>query len=120
MTPEQVKAMKMAKVYPALLAKAERKGYRKEDVDTITSWLTGYSVEEIETAYLNSDMTYGAFFEQMPHPNPNRYLVTGVICKVRVETIADPVIQDMRRLDKMVDELVKGKAMEKILRQPKE
>ncbi len=120
MTPEKVKAMKMSKVFPAIIAKAIRKGYTEDDVLKITRWMTGYSDEQIQKAYAeDSEMGYGEFFENMPDPNPNRELVTGVICKVRVETIEDPVIQDMRRLDKMVDELVKGKSMEKILRNSK-
>lgn len=108
--------MSFAKVYPMLYAKAERKGHTKEEVDTITSWLTGYQSEDI-SRLLSSDISYGDFFRQAPSLNPNRLKITGVICKVRVEEITDPLMRDIRCLDKMVDELARGKAMNKILRE---
>lgn len=118
MTNEQVYAMVFNKVYPLLVAKAERKGRTREEVNTIITWLTGYSNEQIESLE-QSSISYGDFFLQAPLMNPNRDLVKGVICGVRVENIEEPLMKDIRILDKLVDELAKGKAMEKILRQPK-
>ena len=115
MDHEKVFAMSFAKVYPMLIAKAERKGRTRKDVLEVTSWLTGYTHEEIE-ALLNSDTTYGDFFRKAPALNPNRLLVKGSICGIKVELIEDPLMQNIRYLDKLVDELAKGKAMEKILR----
>lgn len=112
---ERVFAMKFSKVYPLLVAKAERKGRTRAEVDEVTGWLTGYTPEQLE-ALLRSDSDYRSFFENAPVPNPKAELVTGVVCGVRVETIADPLMRDIRRLDKLVDELAKGKPMEKILR----
>ena len=115
MDNEKVFAMSFAKVYPMLIAKAERKGRTRKDVLEVTSWLTGYTHEEIE-ALLNSDTTYGDFFRKAPALNPNRKLIKGSICGIKVELIEDPLMQEIRYLDKLVDELAKGKAMEKILR----
>ena len=115
MPEEKIFTMSFTKVYPMLIAKAERKGRSSEEVHEITSWLTGYSQEEIES-FLESDLTYGDFFRQAPALNPNRKLITGSICGVRVEEIQDPLMQDIRYLDKLVDELAKGKSMDKILR----
>ena len=115
MDHEKVFAMSFAKVYPMLIAKAERKGRTRKDVLEVTSWLTGYTHEEIE-ALLNSDTTYGDFFRNAPALNPNRLLVKGSICGIKVELIEDPLMQNIRYLDKLVDELANGKAMEKILR----
>ena len=115
MDNEKVFAMSFAKVYPMLIAKAERKGRRKAEVLEVTAWLTGYIHEEIE-ALLNSDTAYGDFFRKAPALNPNRLLVKGSICGIKVELIEDPLMQNIRYLDKLVDELAKGKAMEKILR----
>ncbi len=120
MTPQQVKALPLAKVYPAILGKVTRKGHTEPELQTLISWLLGYSVQQVSQWLAQPGATYGAFFEQAPALNPNRLLVTGRICGVKVEEIEDPVIRDMRCLDKMVDELVHGKAMEKILRAPKE
>lgn len=107
--------MDFAYVYPSVVQKAEGKGRTKEEVYQITGWLLGYTPEQIEQA-LQSDISYGDFFRNAPSINPNASLIKGVICGCRVEDIEDPLMQQMRRLDKMVDELAKGKAMEKILR----
>lgn len=112
---DKVYNMPFAKVYPLLIAKAERKGRTKAEVDEITCWLTGYGREQLEELR-QSDITYGNFFLQAPEPNPNRKLIKGVVCGVRVESIEEPLMQEIRYLDKLIDELAKGKAMEKILR----
>ena len=110
-----VTEMAFAKLYSLLVAKAEKKGRTREEVDQVTAWLTGYTLEEL--AQLGqSDMSYGDFFRSAPAMNPNRTLITGKICGVRVEEIADPLMRDIRYLDKLVDEFAKGKAVEKILR----
>lgn len=104
-----------ASVYPCYVAKAERKGRTKEEVDTIMTWLTGYSQSEL-AELLSSQKDFESFFTEAPRLNPNRSLITGVVCGVRVEAIADPLMREMRYLDKLIDELAKGRAMEKILR----
>ena len=110
-----VTEMAFAKLYSLLVAKAEKKGRTREEVDQVTAWLTGYTPEEL--AQLGqSDMSYGDFFRSAPAMNPNRTLITGKIYGVRVEEIADPLMRDIRYLDKLVDEFAKGKAVEKILR----
>ena len=110
-----VTEMAFAKLYSLLVAKAEKKGRTREEVDQVTAWLTGYTPEELARLE-QSDMSYGDFFRNAPALNPNRTLITGKICGVRVEEIEDPLMRDIRYLDKLVDELAKGKAMEKILR----
>lgn len=115
MEEKKVFGMSFAKVYPMLLAKAERKGRTKDEVNEIACWLTGYSREAID-GFLCSDLTYGDFFRQAPALNPDRKLIRGTVCGVRVENIEDPLMQDIRYLDKLVDELAKGKKMEDILR----
>ena len=112
---EKVFQMELRKVYPLLVAKAERKGRSRAEVEEATCWLTGYSREEL-AALVESDISYGEFFRTAPAPNPNRGKVTGSICGVRVEAIQDPLLRDMRILDKLVDELSKGKPLEKVLR----
>lgn len=107
--------MAFAKLYSLLVAKAEKKGRTREEVDQVTAWLTGYTPEELAQLE-QSDMSYGDFFRSAPAMNPNRTLITGKICGVQVETIEDPLMRDIRYLDKLVDELAKGKAVEKILR----
>lgn len=114
MEHEKVYGMSFSKVYPVLYAKAERKGRTKEEVDEITVWLTGYSAEEI-ARLLESDITYGEFFSQAPSTNPERRKIKGVICGVRVENIQEPIMREIRYLDKLVDQLAKGKSMDKIL-----
>ncbi|MBQ0000441.1 MAG: DUF2200 domain-containing protein [Clostridiales bacterium] len=115
MANEKIYGMLFSKVYPLLIAKAERKGRTRDEVDQITEWLTGYEKEEIAKA-LESEVTYGDFFLSAPALNPNRKLIKGVICGIRVEDIQEPLMQEIRYLDKLIDELAKGKAMEKILR----
>lgn len=115
MSNEKVFAMSFAKVYPMLIAKAERKGRTREEVLALTEWLTGYSSTRLEEL-LRSDISYGDFFRQAPALNPARKKITGSICGVRVEAIEDPLMQEIRYLDKLVDELAKGKPMEKIMR----
>ena len=109
-----VTEMAFAKLYSLLVAKAEKKGRTREEVDQVTAWLTGYTPEKLAQLE-QSDVSYGDFFRSAPAMNPNRTLITG-ICGVRVETIEDPLMRDIRYLDKLVDELAKGKAVEKILR----
>ena len=112
----KVYAMKFSKIYPLLVQKAERKGRTKQEVDEIICWLTGYDRAGIERQ-LDRDVDYQTFFEEAPQMNPNCSKIKGVICGVRVEEIEEPLMQKIRYLDKLVDELAKGKAMEKILRQ---
>ena len=115
MANEIIYGMLFNKVFPMLIAKAERKGRKKEEVYEITEWLTGYSEDDIDMA-LSSEMSYGDFFLNAPTLNPNRKLIKGVICGIRVEDIEEPLMQEIRYLDKLVDELAKGKSMEKIKR----
>lgn len=114
-TKQRVYSMSFASVYPLYIAKAEKKGRTKAEVDEIISWLTGYSQKELE-AQLKKEIDFENFFAQAPLLNPSRSLITGMICGVRVEDIEDSTIQAVRYLDKLIDELAKGKAMEKILR----
>ena len=111
-----VTEMPFAKLYPLLVTKAERKDRTREEVDQVTSWLTGYTPEELARLE-QSDVSYGDFFRNAPVLNPNRTRITGKICGVRVEKIEDPLMREIRYLDKLVDELAKGKAMEQILRE---
>lgn len=104
-----------ARVYPLYVAKVERKGRAKAEVDEIIRWLTGYSQKELE-AQVEKQSDLETFFAQAPKLNPSRALITGLICGIRVENIEDPTTQEIRYLDKLIDELAKGKAMEKILR----
>ena len=115
MSNEKVYQMHFSKVYSLLVAKAEKKGRKKEEVDEITCWLTGYSQAELE-GMLDTTLSYGDFFRNAPRLNENRKLIKGVVCGVRVEDIEEPLMQEIRYLDKLVDELAKGKAMKKILR----
>lgn len=116
MARQSVFDMNFSKVYSLLIAKAERKCRSKEEVDQVTSWLTGYSVEEINQALGNEDLTYGDFFRNMPCMNPKADLIKGSICGVKIEEIDDPLMKKIRYLDKLVDELARGKTMEKVLR----
>ena len=113
--PNNIYTMPFSKVYPLLINKAVRRNRTREDVDTVTTWLTGYTKEQLEQ-FLSSDLTYGDFFLQAPELNPNRKRITGTVCGMRVENIEEPLMQEIRCLDKLVDELAQGKAMEKILR----
>ena len=104
-----------ASVYPYYVAKAEKKGRKKSEVDAIICWLTGYSQPELE-GQLEKQTDFETFFQEAPKMNPSRTLIKGVVCGVRVEDIQEPTMREIRYLDKLVDELAKGKAMEKILR----
>ena len=115
MNNEKIYNMAFSKVYPLLIAKAEKKGRTRAEILEVTAWLTGYSADEFESA-LASDITFGDFFRLAPAPHPNRTRITGVVCGVRVETVEEDLMREMRYLDKLVDELAKGKPMEKILR----
>ena len=115
MDHEKVYAMSFGKIYPLLVAKAEKKGRTQDEVNEIICWLTGYSAQEIDGAVQRS-VPYGDFFRNAPRLNPGRKQIRGVICGVRVEEIKEPLMQEIRYLDKLVDELAKGKPMEKILR----
>ncbi|TQI68065.1 DUF2200 domain-containing protein [Clostridium sp. KNHs216] len=115
MTNERVFKMAFSSVYPLLVQKAERKGRTKAEVDTVIQWLTGYDEHGLQAQIVkNSD--YETFFAEAPQINPNAHKITGVVCGIRVEEIEDPLMQKIRWLDKLVDELAKGKPMEKILR----
>lgn len=107
--------MSFAGIYPLYVAKAERKGRTKSEVDAVICWLTGYSQRQLE-ALLKKQTDMETFFKEAPQPNPARALIRGVVCCVRVEDIQEPTMREIRYLDKLVDELTKGKAMEKILR----
>ncbi len=107
--------MSFARIYPLYIAKAERKGRIKAEVDEIIYWLTGYSQKGLNSQ-LEKQTDLEKFFTEAPKMNPSRNLIKGVICGVRVEDIEEPIMQEIRYLDKLVDELAKGKAMEKILR----
>jgi hypothetical protein len=115
MTRHRIYSMSFASVYPHYRAKAEKKGRTKAEVDEIIRWLTGYSQKALE-AQLKKRTDFEAFFSEAPRLNPSRTLIKGVICGVRVEDIKEPTMQEIRYLDKLIDELAKGKAMEKILR----
>lgn len=111
MPRQSIFEMKVSKIYPLLLQKVERKGRSKEELDTVIEWLTGYDMDRVD-----QEMTYGEFFEHAPAMNPRAGLITGKVCGVQVETIEDPLMQKVRWLDKLVDELAKGRPMEKVLR----
>ena len=112
---EKVYQMDFSKVYRLLVDKAERKGRTREEVDEIIRWLTGYGQTELE-GMLERPLSYGDFFRNAPELNENRRLIRGVVCGVRVEDIEEPLMREIRYLDKLVDELARGKAMDKILR----
>jgi hypothetical protein len=111
MPRQSISDMPVSRVYPLLVQKAERKGRTKQEVDAVIKWLTGHDMDEVDQS-----MTYGEFFRNAPEMNPRAELITGKICGVQVETIEDPFIKKVRQLDKLVDELAKGRPMEKILR----
>ena len=111
----RIYTMSVARVYPLYVAKAERKGRTRAEVDEIILWLTGYSKEGLQ-AQLEKQTDFENFFEQAPQLNPSRALIRGVICGVRIEDIEEPTMREIRYLDKLIDELAKGKAMERILR----
>jgi hypothetical protein len=115
MTKHRIFTTSVASVYPHYVAKAEKKGRTKSEVDEIIRWLTGYSQDALE-ALLEKRTDFETFFAEAPRMNPARALVKGVVCGVRVEDIEEPTMREIRYLDKLIDELAKGKAMEKILR----
>ncbi|APV45375.1 hypothetical protein Dform_02066 [Dehalogenimonas formicexedens] len=115
MPKHKIYTMPVAEVYPHYIAKAERKGRTKTEVDEIIRWLTGYSQIELE-AVLEKRTDFETFFAEAPHLNPSRTLIKGLICGIRVEDIEEPTMREIRFMDKLVDELAQGKAMEKILR----
>lgn len=106
-----VTEMKVSRVYPLLVAKAERKGRTRSEVDEIIRWLTGYEMETVD-----QEITWAEFFQKAPAYNPGAERITGSVCGIRVETIEDPLMKRIRQLDKLIDELAKGRPMEKILR----
>jgi hypothetical protein len=109
-------AMQFAKVYPLYVKKAERKGRTREEVDEIISWLTGYDLPGLQRQ-IEQQVDFAAFFDQAPAFNQNASLIKGVVCGVRVEDVEHPLMRKIRYLDKLIDELAQGKAIEKILRQ---
>ena len=115
MAEHPVYRMAFSKVYPLLVQKAERKGRTKAEVDEVICWLTGYDYAGMQ-AQIDKDVDIATFYAEAPQMHPTRDLIKGVVCGVRVETIEDPLMKTIRQLDKLVDELAKGKAMEKILR----
>ena len=115
MPRHKIFSMKFADVYPLYVQKAERKKHTKEEVDRIIRWLTGYTQAALEEQ-IEKGNDFETFFAQAPQLHPNTELITGVVCGVRVEEIEDPLMQKIRYLDKLVDELARGKKMEKILR----
>ena len=116
MPKHRIFATKFAKVYPLYVQKAERKNRTKQEVDEIICWLTGYSQAELKQQ-IEQESDFDAFFAQAPAIHPNRSLIKGVVCGVRLDEIEDPLMKNIRYLDKLIDELAKGKAMEKILRE---
>ena len=115
MAGHDIFGMPFAKVYPLLVQKAERKGRTKNEVDEVIFWLTGYDASGLQVQ-LDKGVDIATFYAQAPQMNPNRDLIKGVVCGIRVENIEDPLMKQIRQLDKLVDELAKGKTMDKILR----
>ena len=111
MPRQSVTDMPVSKIYPLLLRKVERKGRTKEELDAVIEWLTGYKIKEVDP-----DTPYGVFWENAPSLNPLASLIRGKVCGIAVETIEDPVMRNIRRLDRLVDELAQGRPLEKILR----
>ncbi len=114
-TKQRIYQMTFARVYPMYIAKAQKKGRTKKEVDEVIRWLTGYTAKGLESQ-LKKESDFETFFSKAPKLNPKRKEITGVICGIRVEDIKDPIVQNVRYLDKQIDELAKGRAMEKILR----
>lgn len=115
MAKHKIYSMSFAKVYPLYIKKVEKKDRTKAEVDQIIDWLTGYDQQQLEEVIIN-EISFEDFFSKAPQLNPNRALIKGVICGVRVEEIEEPIMQEIRYLDKLIDELAKGKAIDKILR----
>ena len=116
MTKHRIYSMSFASVYPHYITKAEKKDRTKAEVDEIIRWLTGYTQKALD-AQIKKKTDFENFFAQAPKLNPSRELIKGVVCGVRVEEVEEPLMREIRYLDKLIDELAKGKAMEKILRQ---
>lgn len=116
MSKHQIYKMSFARVYPLLVSKAEKKGRTKSEVDEIICWLTGYTQDGLEEQLIKQT-DYETFLKDAPHLNPSRTLIKGVICGVRIEDIEEPTMKEIRYLDKLIDELAKGKSMDKILRE---
>jgi hypothetical protein len=114
-TKHRIYTVSFASVYPMYIAKAEKKGRTKKEVDDIIRWLTGYSQKQLD-AEIKKKTDFETFFAKAPKLNPARALIKGVVCGIRVEEIEEPLMRELRYLDKLIDELAKGKAMEKILR----
>lgn len=114
-TPHRIYGMSVASVYVHYIAKVEKKGRTRAELDEATRWLTGYTQKALD-AHIEKKTTFEQFFAKAPKLNPNRNLVTGIICGVRIEDIEDPLMQNIRYLDKLVDEIAKGRPMEKVLR----
>ena len=119
MTKHRIYSMSFGSVYPLYIAKAEKKGRTKKEVDAIIRWLTGYSQKELG-ALIKKGVDFETFFAQAPKLNPSRSLITGVVCGVKVQDIQEDIMREIRYLDKLIDELAKGKSMEKILRKPED
>lgn len=117
MAKHRVYTMQFGKVYPLYVNKAEKKGRTRAEVDQIIRWLTGYTDEGLKKQ-IDAEKNFEAFFAEAPAMNPSRELIKGVVCGVRVENVEEPLMREIRYLDKLVDELARGKAMEKILRKP--
>ena len=115
MTKHKIYGMSFGSVYPHYVAKAEKKGRTKEEVDEIIEWLTGYSAQGLQKV-IDDKTDFETFFNEAPAMNANRQLIKGVVCGVRVEEVEEPIMREIRYLDKLIDELAKGKKMEKILR----
>lgn len=115
MAKHQIYTMSFASVYPLYVAKAEKKGRTKAEVDRVIAWLTGYDRKSLD-AQLKGQIDFETFFAKAPRLNPSRTLIKGVVCGVRVEEIKEPTMREIRYLDKLIDELARGKAMDKILR----
>ncbi len=115
MNTHRIYTMSFSKVYPLYVLKAEKKGRTKDEVDEIIRWLTGYTQKQL-LAQIDHQVSFEVFFDEAPCMNPARSLITGVVCGVRVEDIEEPLMREIRYLDKLIDELAKGRSMEKILR----
>jgi hypothetical protein len=115
MASHRIYTIPFASVYPLYIAKAEKKGRTRQEVDQIIYWLTGHNQKSLE-AEIKNETNFETFFASAPRMNPARSLITGIICGVRVEKIQEPTMREIRYLDKLIDELAKGKAMDKILR----
>lgn len=115
MSNDKVYQMSFSKIYPLLVNKAVKKGRSKDEVDVVIRWLKGYSQDDLEKS-LEESVSYGDFFQNAPELNPNRTMIKGTVCGVRVETVEEPLMREIRYLDKLIDELAKGKTMDKILR----